>query len=110
MRRSTIDRPSREVLSKEPGERTRATRRNGVSVSAAMAAPVGEMTYRRVRADIVYGRLAPGQKLTALQTQHPVVTSVRGAGLMRGLELSVDASPVIDFGYLKGFSGPAYCG
>src|SRR5947207_13717048 len=24
----------------------------------------GEMTYRRVRADIVYGRLAPGQKLT----------------------------------------------
>ena len=26
--------------------------------------PVGEMTYRRVRADIVYGRLAPGQKLT----------------------------------------------
>jgi DNA-binding GntR family transcriptional regulator len=25
---------------------------------------VGEATYRRVRADIVYGRLAPGQKLT----------------------------------------------
>lgn len=28
------------------------------------AAPVGESIYRRVRADIVYGRLAPGQKLT----------------------------------------------
>jgi DNA-binding GntR family transcriptional regulator len=26
--------------------------------------PVGESTYRRVRADIVFGRLAPGQKLT----------------------------------------------
>lgn len=26
--------------------------------------PVGEAIYRRVRADIVYGRLAPGQKLT----------------------------------------------
>lgn len=26
--------------------------------------PVGETTYRRVRADIVFGRLAPGQKLT----------------------------------------------
>jgi len=27
-------------------------------------APVGETTYRRVRADIVFGRLAPGEKLT----------------------------------------------
>lgn len=26
--------------------------------------PIGEATYRRVRADILYGRLAPGQKLT----------------------------------------------
>ena len=37
-----------------------------------------------------------GQKLAALQSQHPVVTSVRGEGLMRGLELSVDALPVIE--------------
>jgi acetylornithine/N-succinyldiaminopimelate aminotransferase len=37
-----------------------------------------------------------GRKLTALQSKHPVVTSVRGAGLMRGLELSVDALPVIE--------------
>jgi len=37
-----------------------------------------------------------GQKLSALQKKHPVVTSVRGAGLMRGLELSVDALPVIE--------------
>lgn len=29
-----------------------------------LMAPVGEATYRRVRADIVFGRLAPGQKLT----------------------------------------------
>jgi len=32
--------------------------------ATAVATPVGEATYRRVRADIVYGRLAPGQKLT----------------------------------------------
>jgi len=32
--------------------------------ATVVATPVGEATYRRVRADIVYGRLAPGQKLT----------------------------------------------
>jgi DNA-binding GntR family transcriptional regulator len=30
----------------------------------AVLAPVGEATYQRVRSDIVFGRLAPGQKLT----------------------------------------------
>jgi DNA-binding GntR family transcriptional regulator len=34
------------------------------AVRMADAASVGETTYRRVRADIVYGRLAPGQRLT----------------------------------------------
>src|SRR6187401_27032 len=37
-----------------------------------------------------------GQKLLALQKQHKVIASVRGAGLMRGLELTVDAAPVIE--------------
>ncbi|MDO8679251.1 MAG: acetylornithine/succinylornithine family transaminase [Acidobacteriota bacterium] len=36
------------------------------------------------------------QRLLALQQKHAVVRSVRGAGLMRGLELAVDAQPVID--------------
>ena len=36
------------------------------------------------------------QKLLALQGQHTVITSVRGAGLMRGLELAVDATPVVE--------------
>lgn len=40
-----------------------ATHRKTADV-AADHPPVGEATYRRVRADIVYGRLAPGQKLT----------------------------------------------
>jgi acetylornithine/N-succinyldiaminopimelate aminotransferase len=40
------------------------------------------------------------QKLIGLQRKHPVVTSVRGAGLMRGLELAVDAQPVVE-GALK---------
>jgi len=36
------------------------------------------------------------QKLNALQQQHKVITGVKGAGLMRGLHLSVDAQPVIE--------------
>jgi acetylornithine aminotransferase/acetylornithine/N-succinyldiaminopimelate aminotransferase len=36
------------------------------------------------------------QKLLALQKQHKLITSVRGAGLMRGLELAVDAAPVVE--------------
>ncbi len=36
------------------------------------------------------------QKLIGLRQKHPVVRSVRGAGMMRGLELAVDAQPVID--------------
>ena len=36
------------------------------------------------------------QRLLALQQKHAIVRSVRGAGLMRGLELAVDAQPVID--------------
>ena len=36
------------------------------------------------------------RKLLALKTEHKVITSVRGAGLMRGLELAVDAAPVVE--------------
>jgi acetylornithine aminotransferase/acetylornithine/N-succinyldiaminopimelate aminotransferase len=36
------------------------------------------------------------QKLLALQQQHSIVSTVRGAGLMRGLELTVDAAPVVE--------------
>jgi acetylornithine/N-succinyldiaminopimelate aminotransferase len=36
------------------------------------------------------------QKLGALQAQHKFVTGVKGAGLMQGLHLSIDALPVIE--------------
>ena len=36
------------------------------------------------------------RRLRALALQHPVIVEVRGAGLMRGLQLNVDAMPVID--------------
>ena len=36
------------------------------------------------------------RRLRTLALQHPVIVEVRGAGLMRGLQLNVDATPVID--------------
>lgn len=36
------------------------------------------------------------QKLRALQEKHPVITGVKGAGLMQGLHLNVDALPVVE--------------
>jgi acetylornithine/succinyldiaminopimelate/putrescine aminotransferase len=36
------------------------------------------------------------RKLRALALKHPVIVEARGAGLMRGLELRIDATPVID--------------
>lgn len=64
MRRISIERPYRDAPPKTLGTRAVGTRHKVRTHGAAPSTPVGEMTYRRVRADIVYGRLAPGQKLT----------------------------------------------
>jgi DNA-binding GntR family transcriptional regulator len=64
MARGPIKRPPRAAPSKASGNVAMITpRKESVHVAGATT-PVGEMTYRRVRADIIYGRLAPGQKLT----------------------------------------------
>ena len=42
------------------------------------------------------------RQLRALALAHPIVVEVRGAGLMRGIELRVDAAPVIDLAREKG--------
>ena len=36
------------------------------------------------------------RRLRTLALKHPVIVEVRGAGLMRGLELRIDAAPVVD--------------
>jgi predicted acetylornithine/succinylornithine family transaminase len=36
-----------------------------------------------------------GQRLEALRATHHVIAAVRGAGVMRGLELTIDAQPVV---------------
>ncbi len=40
--------------------------------------------------------------LRTLALKHPVIVEVRGAGLMRGLELRIDATPVIDLARERG--------
>jgi predicted acetylornithine/succinylornithine family transaminase len=49
-------------------------------------------------------RIAPDfeRRLRTLALRHPLVVEVRGAGLMRGLELRVDATPVIDLARQQG--------
>ena len=42
------------------------------------------------------------RRLRALALRHPVVVEVRGAGLMRALQLSVDATPVVDIARERG--------
>jgi acetylornithine/succinyldiaminopimelate/putrescine aminotransferase len=42
------------------------------------------------------------RRLRALALQHPLVIETRGAGLMRALELRVDAAPVIDLAREQG--------
>jgi len=42
------------------------------------------------------------QRLRTLALKHPVVAEVRGAGLMRALDLRVDAAPVVDLAREKG--------
>jgi acetylornithine/N-succinyldiaminopimelate aminotransferase len=42
------------------------------------------------------------RRLRTLALQHPVIVEVRGAGLMRGVELQVDAAPVIELARSRG--------
>jgi len=42
------------------------------------------------------------RRLRTLALQHPIIVEVRGAGLMQGVELSIDAAPVIDLARTKG--------
>jgi DNA-binding GntR family transcriptional regulator len=55
---------TRNAGRKTPAARTRGIARATVAQQSDSGTSVGESTYRRVRADIVRGRLAPGQKLT----------------------------------------------
>ena len=62
-RRSTTL-PTRNPPRKTAAARTRVMPQAPVAEQSLAHTSVGESTYRRVRADIVRGRLAPGQKLT----------------------------------------------
>jgi acetylornithine/succinyldiaminopimelate/putrescine aminotransferase len=42
------------------------------------------------------------RRLRTLALKHPVIREVRGAGLMRGVDLRVDAAPVVDLARQQG--------
>ena len=42
------------------------------------------------------------RRLRTLALKHPVIREVRGAGLMRGVDLAIDAAPVIDLARQRG--------
>ena len=42
------------------------------------------------------------RRLRTLALQHPIIVDVRGAGLMRGIELRIDAAPVVDLARRRG--------
>ena len=42
------------------------------------------------------------RQLRTLALKHPVIVEVRGAGLMRGIELRIDAAPIIDLARERG--------
>ena len=56
----------RHIIVAMAAKRTTVGTRVATTARAAVAEdePVGESTYRRIRSDIVFGKLAPGQKLT----------------------------------------------
>jgi DNA-binding GntR family transcriptional regulator len=51
---------AKKHLKKETASSAVATARRGGGEDA----PIGETAYRRIRSDIVFGKLLPGQKLT----------------------------------------------
>jgi len=67
--------------SRSASRTSRTTRARVVDSSNGAGAPlarehIGETTYRRVRADIVHGRLAPGQRLTLERMRQAYGTAV----------------------------------
>jgi len=91
MYRSLRDGSSRTAATKPPAKRGAAARRPETAEAAGSA--VGELIYRRVRADIVYGRLAPGQKLpldrmrdaygSAVSTLREIFNGLASEGLIK---------------------------
>lgn len=61
---------------KRPNARRRLTTSSAAIAVIAPPAPVAEATYGRIRRDIVFGRLEPGQKLTLDRMKEAYDTSV----------------------------------
>src|SRR5947209_11845204 len=93
MYRTLGDGSSRNAGTKSLPKRAAAIARAETAEALASGSPISELIYRRVRADIVYGRLAPGQKLpldrmrdaygSAVSTLREIFNGLASEGLIR---------------------------
>jgi DNA-binding GntR family transcriptional regulator len=103
MLRKSTDRRGLALARTAPPTRAAGAPRESLVSATSAASPVGEATYRRVRADILFGRLAPGQKLTlermkdvygsAISTLREIFNALASEGLIsaqgaRGFEVA----------------------
>jgi acetylornithine/succinyldiaminopimelate/putrescine aminotransferase len=84
-----------------PGDHGTTYGGNLLATRAALVV-LEELMDRGLQAHVVEVGAYFGDRLGALAAKHPLVREVRGAGVMRGLELTVDATPVVEGALARG--------
>ena len=84
-----------------PGDHGTTYGGNLLAMRAALVV-LEELMDRGLQAHVAEAGAYFEAKLRALAARHPVIAEVRGAGLMRGLELTRDAAPVVEGAMARG--------
>ncbi len=84
-----------------PGDHGTTYGGNLLAMRAALVV-LEELMDRGLQAHVAEAGAYFEAKLRALAASHPVIAEVRGAGLMRGLELTRDAAPVVEGAMARG--------
>jgi acetylornithine/succinyldiaminopimelate/putrescine aminotransferase len=93
---------SEDVASKVlPGDHGTTYGGNLLATRAALVV-LEELMDRGLQAHVAEVGAYFGDRLRDLAARHPLVREVRGAGVMRGLELNVDAAPVVEGALARG--------
>jgi predicted acetylornithine/succinylornithine family transaminase len=93
---------SEDVASKVlPGDHGTTYGGNLLATRAALVV-LEELMDRGLQAHVAEVGAYFGDRLGEMAARHPLVREVRGAGVMRGLELKVDATPVVEGALARG--------
>ncbi len=84
-----------------PGDHGTTYGGNLLATRAALTV-LEELMDRGLQAHVAEAGRYFGARLDELAATHPVIAEVRGAGLMRGLELTQDAAPVVEGAMARG--------